>query len=408
MSKSSVAEAPSATSGNAPFAATVATVSVMGVLVVGQMYVTIPLMPQLADAWGVSTGSAAASTTAFAFAHAVGSLVSGPLSTRFGRRTVMVASVLAMAVVTAVLPLVGSLVPGVSLRALQGLFAGSFIPMAYAYLNARFTPRRASLALTVVSACMGATVVVGQVEAQLVASLAGWVWVFWGTVPLLLLGAAVSWRVLLPEGRQDPDPADAKGPSRLRAALGGRLIPLYLVILVGAGSLTAAYTGVQLYGPPDVAGGGAPLLALRASALPALLGAVLIAPVLARVPAPRRAAAALAVTAAAMLAAVFGGDDAVTLGAALFAFMAGFSTLGPALIQSVGARAGAAAQTTAIALYGFTLNVGAGAGAQLAPLFHRFGHLALFLALALTLATLGVARGARASRTTSRTTSPTA
>lgn len=214
MSNSSVVEVPSATSGNAPFAATVATVSVMGVLVVGQMYVTIPLMPQLADAWNVSTGSAAASTTAFAFAHAVGSLVSGPLSTRFGRRTVMVTSVLAMAVVTAVLPLVGSLVPGVGLRALQGLFAGSFIPMAYAYLNARFEPRRASLALTVVSACMGATVVIGQVEAQLVASLAGWVWVFWGTVPLLLAGAAVSWRVLLPEGRQETGPAGSGATPR--------------------------------------------------------------------------------------------------------------------------------------------------------------------------------------------------
>ncbi|QUW93897.1 MFS transporter [Streptomyces sp. V17-9] len=395
MSKSSVVEVPSATSGNAPFAATVATVSVMGVLVVGQMYVTIPLMPQLADAWNVSTGSAAASTTAFAFAHAVGSLVSGPLSTRFGRRTVMVTSVLAMAVVTAVLPLVGSLVPGVGLRALQGLFAGSFIPMAYAYLNARFEPRRASLALTVVSACMGATVVIGQVEAQLVASLAGWVWVFWGTVPLLLAGAAVSWRVLLPEGRQETGPAGERSRSPLRAALSPRVIPLYLVILVGAGSLTAAYTGVQLYGPDDVAGGGAPLLALRASALPALLGAVLIAPALARVPASRRAVAALAVTAAAMLAAALGGDDAVTLGAALFAFMAGFSTLGPALIQSVGARAGAAAQTTAIALYGFTLNVGAGAGAQIAALFDRFGDLALFLALALAVATLGVARRSR-------------
>ncbi|MEV0844566.1 MFS transporter [Streptomyces sp. NPDC049954] len=397
MSKTQVAEVPSVRSPNAPFAATVATVSVMGVLVVGQMYVTIPLMPQLADAWGVPAGSAAASTTAFAFAHAVGSLVSGPLSNRWGRRAVMVVNVLAMAVVTAVLPLVGSLTPGVTLRALQGLFAGSFIPMAYAYLNARFAPRRASLALTVVSACMGATVVIGQVEAQVVAAVAGWVWVFWGTVPLLLLGAAVSWRVLLPEERPRAAPSGRPAPAGARAALSARVIPLYLVILVGAGSLTAVYTGVQLYGPPDVASGGAPLLALRASALPALLGAVLIAPALARVPASRRAAGALVVTTAAMLAAALGGDDAVALGAALFAFMAGFSTLGPALIQSVGARVGAAAQTTAIALYGFTLNVGAGAGAQLAPLFDRFGHLALFLALALALATLGVVRRGRAT-----------
>ncbi|MER6858528.1 MFS transporter [Streptomyces pilosus] len=391
MSKSPVAEAPPpVTAGTAPLVATVATVSVMGVLVVGQMYVTIPLMPELAGAWGVSTGAAAASTTAFAFAHAVGSLVSGPLSTRWGRRTVMVASVLAMAVVTALLPLAASLTDGVALRALQGLFAGSFIPMAYAYIHARVAPHRVSLALTVVSACMGATVVIGQVEAQLVAAWWGWVWTFWGTVPLLLAGAVVSWRVLLPEER-----VSGSGLSGLKSALGSRMVPLYLIILVGAGSLTAVYTGVQLYGPDAVADGGAPLLALRASALPALLGAVLAAPLLARFPAPRRAAGALLVTVAALLVATAGGNDAVVLGAALFAFMAGFSTLGPALIESVGARAGAAAQTTAIALYGFTLNVGAGAGAQLAPVFDGFASLALFLALALTVAACGVLRGRR-------------
>ncbi|MEV5989703.1 MFS transporter [Streptomyces sp. NPDC052051] len=390
MSKLSVAGAPPAALGTAPFARTVATVSVMGVLVVGQMYVTIPLMSELGDAWGVSAGAAAASTTAFAFAHAVGSLVSGPLSTRFGRRTVMVANVLAMAVVTTLMPLATSLATGVTLRALQGLFAGSFIPMSYAYLHARIAPHRVSLALTVVSACMGATVVIGQVEAQLVASSLDWVWVFWGTVPLLLVGAAVSWRVLLAEGRQ---PAAVSGGAGLRAALGARMFPLYLVILIGAGSLTAVYTGVQLFGPADVSGGGT-LLALRASALPALLGAILLAPALARIPAPRRAAGALMVTAAAMLAAALSGDSAVALGAALFAFMAGFATLGPALIQSVGARAGGA-QTTAIALYGFTLNVGAGAGAQLAAFFGGFSTLALFLALVLAVAVGGVLRGVR-------------
>ncbi|MFI2379143.1 MFS transporter [Streptomyces sp. NPDC018964] len=393
MSKTTVAEAPSPVSRTAPLAATVTTVSVMGVLVVGQMYVTIPLMPELAHAWDVSTQSAALSTTAFAFAHAAGSLISGPLSTRFGRRAVMVVNVLAMAVVTALLPLVTSLAAGVTLRALQGLFAGSFIPMAYAYLHARIAPEKVALALTVVSACMGATVVIGQVEAQLLASLVGWVWVFWATVPLLLVGAAVSWRVLLPEPRPAAPGASPERPPGLRSALGGRLVPLYLVILVAAGALTAVYTGVQLYGPPDVADGGA-LLALRASALPALLGAVLLAPALSGVPAPRRAVGALVVTVAAMLAAVLGGDNPLVLGAALFVFMAGFSTLGPALIQTVGARAGTA-QTSAIAVYGFTLNVGAGAGAQLAASFSRFAALALFLAVALTLATAVVARGAR-------------
>jgi hypothetical protein len=172
------------------------------------------------------------------------------------------------------------------------------------------------------------------------------------------------------------------------------LIPLYLISAVGAGSLTAIYTGVQLYGPAGAAGDGATLLGLRASALPALLAAVLLAPALARVQAGRRAVGALVVTAAAMLVGAFGSDDTVAVGAALFVFMAGFSTLGPALVQLVGVRAGAA-QTTAIAVYGFMLNVGAGAGVQVAALFDRFTPLALSLALALAVTTCGILGGAR-------------
>ncbi|MFD9968651.1 MFS transporter [Streptomyces sp. NPDC059015] len=389
-----------ATSKTAPLAATVATVSLMGVLVVGQMYVTIPLMPQIADAWQVPTASAALSTTAFALAHAVGSLVSGPLSNRWGRRTVMVANVLAMAVVTALVPLVPDLRTGVALRALQGLFAGSFIPMAYAYVHARVAKESVPLALTVVSACMGATVVLGQVEAQLLESLLGWTAVFWVTVPLLLAGAAVTWRVLLPDPPFVPAVVrPAADRDATRGALSGRVVPLYLVILVGAGALTALYTGVELYGPPEVADSGAAMLALRASALPALVIAVLLAPALGRFRASHRAFGALAVTGAAMLAVGWGGGDAVLLGGALFVFMLGFSTLGPALIQAVGSQAGAA-QTTAIALYGFTLNVGAGAGAQLPGLFDGFGQLALALAVALAVAAFGVGLAVRAARRT--------
>ncbi|MFY1675612.1 MULTISPECIES: MFS transporter [unclassified Streptomyces] len=395
MSNSRVLEAPGRT---APLAATVVTVSLMGVLVVGQMYVTIPLMPRIADAWNVDTASAAVSTTAFALAHAVGSLLSGPLSDRWGRRTVMVGNVVAMAGVTALVPLASDLGTGVVLRSFQGLFAGSFIPMAYAYLHARVAERSVPLALTVVSACMGATVVVGQVQAQLLEATLGWTSVFWGTAPLLLAGAAVTWRVLLPD--PPPPPSANRTAVRLdgvRGAFTARVVPLYLAILVGAGALTALYTGVQLYGPPEVGRDGSAMLALRSAALPALLVAVLLAPVLGRFRATRRAYGAFAVTLVAMIPAAAGGDRAVLLGAALFVFMLGFSTLGPALIQTVGGQAGAA-QTTAIAVYGFTLNVGAGTGAQLAPLFSDFGSLAGALAAALAGAACCVLLSARHGR----------
>ncbi len=378
----------------APFAATVATISLVGMVAVGQLYVTIPLMPRMSAVWGVSQASAAWTTTAFAVAYACGSLLSGPLSNRYGRRAVMTVSTAAMAFATALVPCATTLGTGSAFRALQGLLAGAFVPMSYSYLSARIPARRLPLALTTVSCCLGGTVVIGQVEAQLLQSAFGWRAVFWITAPLLLLGAGATARVLL------PDPA--RPPRRVApgtAPVGGRSqrLPLYLVTLTVAGSLTAVYTGVQLYGPRQLVGHDGAMLALRASGLPALLASVLVAPLLGRIPAARRAALASAVAVAGLMAAALCADDVVALGAALFVFMLGLSNVGPALVQTIGSSAGAA-QTTAIAIYGFMLNLGGGVGAQLPAPIGNLTVLALVLAALMTVTVAVIALTARTGR----------
>ena len=73
---------------SAPFGPTVATLALVGMVVVGQLYVTIPLMPQIGAAWHTSQETAAWATSAFALAYAVGSLASGYLSNRGRGRVV--------------------------------------------------------------------------------------------------------------------------------------------------------------------------------------------------------------------------------------------------------------------------------------------------------------------------------
>lgn len=346
----------------APFAATVIMMSVVAMLVVGQTFVTIPLMPELGRDWDVPTESAAWATSAFAIAYACGSLVSGPLSNRYGRRTVMVGCIASMAVATALVPLAQDLGTAAALRALQGATAGSFVPMSYAYLGERLPKARLPLALTTVNCASGATVVVGQVEGQVIGGALGWRWVFLISAPLLALGAAAAWKIML------PDPAHVQGAAKPAGGFGavltsGALVPLFLVTLTLVGSLTAVYTGVQLHGPADLVGDSKAMLALRASALPAMVAAVLISPVLGRVAALRRASVSLAVAAAGLAAAALAGDSTVWLGAALFVFVLGISTVGPAVVQAIGDNAGAS-RATAIAVYGFLINLGSGIGAQ--------------------------------------------
>jgi MFS family permease len=358
-----------------PFAATVATIAVVGIVVVGQMFVTIPMMPMLGAAWHTTPEAATWATTAFGVAYALGSLLSGRLSARYGTRTVMVANILAMAAVTLIVPLGASLVAGSLLRAAQGLLAGAFVPLAYAYLSARIPPARLPLALTIASCAMSGTVVYGQVEAQLLEAAFGWQSVFLVTAPLLVLCAVLVRRVLVPDTLGSPTgvPDGRQGTGR------GRRVPLYLVTLGVAGSVTAIYTGVQLYGPAGLAGDHDAMLALRASALPGLLAAVLLASVLGAVAATRRAAGGFVVAGVGLLGAAVLAGNVFGLGAALLLFVLGISCVGPALVQAVGDASGGA-RSAAIAKYGFMLNLGGGLGAQLPTLLPDLTSLALLVA----------------------------
>jgi predicted MFS family arabinose efflux permease len=286
----------------------------------------------------------------------------------------MTGGIAVMALVTALVPVGDGLVDGSLLRASQGFLAGVYLPMAYSYLNSRIPARRLPVALTVVSSSLGGTVVVGQAEAQLLTAAFGWRSVFWLTAALLALGSVVTWRVLLPgAGGRTGAAASPRATRRL-----GRLVPLYLIALVVAGSLTGIYTGVQLYGPGHLVGDPEAMLALRASALPGLLATVLLAPALGAIGAFPRAAGGFVVAAAGMLGAALFVDSAVGLAAALCVFVLGISAVSPAIVQAVGTAACGRPQV-AIAGYDVMLTLGAAAGGLLPPLLADLADLAVLI-----------------------------
>ncbi|MCX4696552.1 MFS transporter [Streptomyces sp. NBC_01408] len=356
----------------------VTAISLLGMLVVGQLYVAIPLLPEVGRAWGVDQASATWATSAYAATYAVISLFSGALARRFGTRTVLVAGVAALAAATACVPLAESFGAGLSLRAAQGLFAGVYVPLVYAYLNAHVPASKLPTALTIVSACMAGTIVIGQVESQLLAAVVGWRGTFWVTAPLLLAGALVLRRVLSavdPARTADRASAPGGGPGRLWK----RLLPLYVVGLTCSTTMTAVYTSVQLYGPPELVGDGQAMLMLRATAIPALVLGVLVAPLLGRIPARPRGAGAFAVAAAGICGAGLFGGTTAGLATSMFVFMLGVAAIGPAVVQEIGTAAGTAHGVMATALYGFTLNIGGGLGAQLPLAFGEVRGVGLFM-----------------------------
>jgi MFS transporter, YNFM family, putative membrane transport protein len=137
--------APEAGGEQASVVAPLVVLVVCGLLVLMQLYVAIPLAPVVGQALG-SDSAPAALGTAYSSAYALGLLVFGTLSDRFGPKAILVRGMAALAVATACLAAASSLPLVAVLRWVQGLVAGSFAAAALPYVGEAFPPRWRSAA----------------------------------------------------------------------------------------------------------------------------------------------------------------------------------------------------------------------------------------------------------------------
>src|SRR5690348_16315383 len=127
--------------GWAPAAPTTVLLTVLGVLMVGQMYTVLALLHPMATALGTTPGQATWAATAFGFAYAAGFLLCGPLSDCYGPRAVITAGLVAAAASTAAVSAAPNLPTAIALRSLQGLTAATFAPSALSYVVHHIAPQ---------------------------------------------------------------------------------------------------------------------------------------------------------------------------------------------------------------------------------------------------------------------------
>ncbi|WP_086829347.1 MFS transporter [Allokutzneria sp. NRRL B-24872] len=376
---------------HAPLGPTITALGVAAVLVVSQLYSSIPLAPLAAQDFGVPEAALAWSSTAFGLAYAFGFLFLGPLSDRFGPGRVMVIGLAVAAVTTAAV----AVAPGVSalvvLRVIQGFAAAAFAPAAMAYVVDQIDPRRRAIAFTILTSAFVSSAVIGQVGAQLLGDLAGWRAVF--VISGVGLLACAVWQKFALRPDRDDRPTVSVAPWRVMLDLlrNKRLVLLYAAASTLLAAFVGAYSGIQITGLADHDG----LLWLRASALPAMVLTGVAAPLVTRIPAPRRTVVALGLSAVGTAIAAASGGSLVLIGIGMFLFSACVVMAGPAIVESINDNAGAA-RATAVSIYSFVLFMGASLGPQLAVALHGAGFavIALVVTALLALGTL-LARLAR-------------
>ncbi|MGA6223724.1 MFS transporter [Streptomyces umbrinus] len=381
---------PPTGSRTASTAPTVALLTALGVLVVGQMYTVLAMLTPMADSFATTPTQTTWTATAFGFAYAAGFLIAGPLSDRYGPRTVITGGLVGATATTLAVSVAPSLTWAVVLRIAQGLTAATFAPSAFSYIAGHLAPHRRGIALTCVTSGMLASAVLMQIGAQIVAAGLGWRTVFVLSAALMALSLWPVRRILRPTAAQD------SGPSLLQAFVAvprllrkPRLVALYLATATVMASFVAVYTAVVVAGPPGVAGDNAALLALRASALPALVAVPLLTSALHRLAAPVRVVLAMSVAAGAVAAGSALGGDVRVLALVLLVFVAAVATAAPAVVEIVHTMA-SHARGAGVALYACSMFLGASLGPQLAGALsgQGFGGILRAVAVLLVVGTL--------------------
>jgi predicted MFS family arabinose efflux permease len=365
-------------------------------LVLMQLYLAIPLAPVVGEALA-SGGAAVALGTTYSLAYAIGLLIFGPLSDRYGRKPVLIPGMVALAIGTAVLSLAPSMTMVGVLRAVQGLLAASFAAVTLAYVGEALPRRWRSTGIGAVATAFLVAGIVGQVYAQAVADALGWRWVFGLAAPAFAL-AAVGLGTILVEPVLRPSPASLGQEYRELATLARRrqLALPYLALVTILLSFVAMYAALGPWLGTRFGLDNAEILLVRLAGLPGMVLAPLAGWLVGRFGATRVCVAGFGMAAVGLTLEAVTAGTLWALVAASAVFVAGIATVVPAMITLVGSRAGPA-RGGALGLGGLALFAGASFG-PLAPDL-PLGFSGLLLALA-ALLIVGAALVALSSRPT--------
>ncbi|MEM5543654.1 MFS transporter, partial [Sulfitobacter sp. AS92] len=339
-------------------------------IVVGQLYLTIPLTNEIAALFAVEPTAATWAATAFGFAYAIGFLIWGPLSDRFGRRTILVGGLVAMTAVTALLGLSESFPMFMAGRAAQGFVAASFPPVALSIVNEALPPSRRPLGVSLISFSFLAAAPLAQFAA--VGVPVSPTAFMLGIAPLYLVMAAGLFLVLpaknampvtSPQGRpQDRHDGTLFGNPVAIAGWGAALTVLFGFVIFQAGTTMGIGTDFD----PQI---------VRLIGLPPLALSLFAAPISKRFGAPVTARTGLILSATGLAISAIGGNM-IALGAICVSGGVGLAV--PGLIATLSSAASDSNRGLTLSLYTFSLFVGASLASPVAAALAPAGAALLY------------------------------
>lgn len=223
-----------------------------GMAVMSSLYVTIPLISLFADLFSIAPAQAAAAGSVFSLGFAIGCLIYGALSDKYGRKKIIVIGLLALTVISLLLGAIDSFFWIIVLRGLQGAAAATFSPVALAYAVEMFPAEKRVTTIGFISTGFLVAGIVGQVVSDSISQQYGWNAVFYLLAAVFTVTVFLVIR-FLPKGEIQHAHADIWKPLKQIGKVFSQrnLLLSYVVAFVLLMSFVSMYTvlGSYLSGP---------------------------------------------------------------------------------------------------------------------------------------------------------------
>src|SRR5262245_14152496 len=139
----------------------------------------LPGLPGMATEFGVDAGEAAHSVSAFLFGLALGQLLMGPLSDRYGRRAILALSLAIYTVANVACALATSITQLVAFRVLEAVGAGAAAVIVNALVRDLFEERASASVMSFVFMVMLMAPLFAPIIGGHLLELGGWRLIFW-------------------------------------------------------------------------------------------------------------------------------------------------------------------------------------------------------------------------------------
>jgi EmrB/QacA subfamily drug resistance transporter len=157
----------------------------------------IPALPVLQHSLHASETGVTWLLTGFLLSASVGTAIIGKLGDLYGKRRMLIWTLLVLSAGTLLAAVAGSLSLLIVARVIQGV-AGGIFPLAFSIMRDEFPPDKVPGSIGLMSSILGIGGGGGLVVGGLIAEHLSWHWLFW--MPLIpMIGAAVCTAVFIPE-----------------------------------------------------------------------------------------------------------------------------------------------------------------------------------------------------------------